>query len=532
MKGTHQMLRSIRAAEALSRALLAAFTLSVAFLWAGEGAHAQTAWAELWLHRTVSPVVQTAVGDVDGDGLPELAVVVGSEVALYALGEEGPRFLASAGDLAQRPTAVAIADYDGDGAGEVWVGTASPGIVHVYRYAAPESRLEMVDRARYTWSDIRSLVPLDLDGWGKLDVAAGTAQGSLHLFRWTPDGYVEVRTGELGRAPVRQFEAADVDADGREELVIARGVDQVVVAGWRYTERAVQARRAVAEYEGALRRYLEEAGSGRAEFLWHLDHPGVPVGADLGEGELAALWENYIWGAHSGLFVGEFEPGPYPDIAVASSQRLLRTFTYRPGDGLQLARNPIEWPQPALRFIGVADLDGSGTDYALEATSEGISAWRLAPTARRVSALDTRLQPVEAFHVVDGGAVISGPWGFALLKRVDSDYVRVLHRGAPYSLRHPAVVEGGRIYLSAPDWSALTGMTLRFDPAAGLVTGIRGFHFLVGNFHEGTWIYDGTPHDLGAILRGGVLYFDSGFARMVQVGAVWDPYSRTLVIGS
>src|SRR5690606_25208705 len=118
---------------------------------------------------------------------------------------------------------------------------------------------------------------------------------------------------------------------------------------------------------------------------------------------------------------------------------------------------------------------------ALEATSEGISAWRLAPTARPVSALDTRLQPVEAFHVVDGGAVISGPWGFALLKRVDSDYVRVLHRGAPYSLRHPAVVEGGRIYLSAPDWSALTGMTLRFDPAAGLVTGIRGFHFLVGN---------------------------------------------------
>ncbi len=525
------MLRSLGAARDLRRALFAVAALVLALASASEGVHAQSAWAELWLHRTVSPVVQTAVGDVDGDGLPELAAVIGSEVTLYALSEEGPRFLASAGGLAQRPTAIAIADYDGDGAGEVWVGTASPGIVHVYRYVASSSQLEMVDRARYAWSDIRSLVPLDLDGWGRLDVAVGTVQESLHVFRWTPDGYVEVRT-DLGRAPVRQFEAADVDGDGREEIVIARGVDQVVVAGWTHTERAAKARRAVAEYEEDLRRFLEEAGSGRTELFWHLDRPGVPVRADLGEGELAAVWENYIWGTHSGLFVGEFEAGPYPDIAVASSQRLLRTFTYRPGEGLQLARNPIDWPQPALRFIGVADFDGSGREYALEASNAGISAWSLAPTARRVATLATRLQPVEAFHPVDGGAVISGSWGFALLKRVGSDYVRVLHRGAPYSLKHPAVVEGDRIYLSAPDWSALTGMTLRFDPATGLVSGIRGFHFLVGNVNEGTWIYDGSPHEFGALLRGGVLYFDSRFAEMVRVRTGWDPYSRTLVIGS
>src|SRR5690606_32947829 len=117
---------------------------------------------------------------------------------------------------------------------------------------------------------------------------------------------------------------------------------------------------------------------------------------------------------------------------------------------------------------------------------------------------------------------------------VPLNYVRVLYRGAPYALRHPAVVEGGRIYLSAADWSILTGMTLRFDPGTGLVSGIRGFHFLIGNVDEGSWIYNGRPYPLehSALLRGGQLYFDVRFAEMVGVDVTWEAFSRSLVIGS
>lgn len=528
MQGTPHTLRSpsIRSLSWIA-ALLASWIVAVS------GASAQSPWAELWLHRTQAPVVQAAVGDVNGDGAPELAAIIGEEVALFALGEEGPRFLAVASDLAQKPTAVAVADYDGDGAAEVWVGTASPGIIYVYRYVASSSLLELVDRARYTWDDIRTLVPLDLDGWGRLDVAAGTGSESLHLFRWTREGYTEVRMGDLGRL-VRQFEVADVDGNRLDDLVIARGVDQVVVASWRHTEPVAEARQSVVQYQQALSDHLRAAGSGRWELLWHLDHPGAPLRADLGEGSLEVVWENYVWGTHSGLFVGAIEGGPHPDIAVASSQRLLRTFTYRPGEGLRLARNPIDWPQPGLRFIGTADLTGGGRDQALEVSSSGIAAWSLSPTARRVGSLATRLQPVEAFLPIEGGAVIAGPWGFALLRRVPADYVRVLHRGAPYALRHPAVVEDGRIYLSAADWSALTGITFRFDPGSGVVSGIRGFHFLVGNLNEDSWIYDGRPYSLegSSLLRGGQLYLDTRFAEMVGVDAVWEPFSKSLVFGS
>lgn len=524
MIGTSQTLGLLRQAGAVA--------LVVALIACGE-AHAQSIWAELWLHPTHSPVVQVAVGDVDGNGAEELVAVIGGEVSLFALGEEGPRFLASASDLAQRPTAVAVADYDGDGKAEIWVGTASPGVIYVYRYVASSAELELVDRARYTWSDIHSLFPLDLDGWGRLDVAAWAGTESLHLFRWTREGYAEVRLGDLGRA-VRQVDVADVDGNGLDNLVIARGADQVVVATWRHSQRALEARRSVAEYQEALRRYLEEAGSGREEHLWHLDRPGVPLREDLGDGGLETFWENYIWGTHSGLFVGSFESGPYPDIAVASSQRLLRTFTFRQGEGLRLVRNPVDWPQPGLRFIGVADVDRTGRDQVIEATNSGIAMWSLSPTARRVGTIETRLAPVEALHPVEGGAVIAGPWGFALLKRVPADYVRVLFRGAPHALKHPAVVEGDRIYLSAADWADLTGMTLRFDPATGMVSGIRGFHFLVGNVNDGSWIYDGRlfPLEGASLLRNGVLYFDSRFARMVGVGVTWDTFSRTLIVGS
>ena len=229
-------------------------------------------WIELWLHETSRTLESVAVGDVDGDGRPELVALNSQGVTLYALEEDGPRFLAGLPPVPEQPSAVAVHRRSQDQEAAVWVGTRSPGITYVFRFDAATRSLERIERIAFAWGDIQRLVPLDFDGEGGTDLAVLTAQRELVLFRWTPAGYVRLDLGGLEK-DVRHVEAADLDGDGRDELVAARGENHVVVLEW------------------------QPAGTGSE--------------AD-GGGQLVRAWENYVWGAHVALMVDAFRAGRRP----------------------------------------------------------------------------------------------------------------------------------------------------------------------------------------------------------------------------
>src|SRR5690606_37435272 len=93
-------------------------------------------WIELWLHETSRTLESVAVGDVDGDGRPELVALNSQGVTLYALEEDGPRFLAGLPPVPEQPSAVAVQRRSQDQEAAVWVGTRSPGITYVFRFDA------------------------------------------------------------------------------------------------------------------------------------------------------------------------------------------------------------------------------------------------------------------------------------------------------------------------------------------------------------------------------------------------------------
>ena len=482
-------------------------------------------WVESWRHAATVPVERAAAGDVDGDGVPELAVLAGGTVTVYSLDPEGPRPLGAIRSPSGRFTAVAVADYDGDGAAEVWTGTSAPGIVQIYSFE--DGAFRLVNDLRYVWEDVRLLIPLDLDGWGRTDLAVVTSGGLSYVYRWNGDAFERHELGALQRG-VRFAAGGDIDADGMDELVIARGQEHVAALEWRTRQIGP------AEVSG-------EPGAGRRpdasspEDPWDAGEggaPATPSGAVQSAGELAVRWENFVWGGHTHLAVGDFLRAPGAEVFLSTSRGLVYVFDSGNG-GAQGQPDPQSRLILPDQVVGIGDLDFDGVAELLIKSESGIEAWDVSPF-RMSMRLATPVQPVESVHIMDRGGVmaVSGPWGFSRYDRREAGYVRVIRNGAVLPLAKEAVVTEASIYLSAADWEALTGMRLRFDPSSGRVTGIRGFHFLVGDVRGGDWIYNGRPLQIAhpPLVKGGDLYLPIDFAGAVGVAARWDPFARTLLV--
>ena len=519
---THPMRRT-RVVISCSLLLL---VLALAVSHRARGAQGDFAWVEVWRHTVSTPLEYSAAAWPPDGGPALLAAVGGGRVALYALFEEGPRFVAGIDGLGERPTAAHVRAEVEPGVDEVWIGTESPGIVYIYRLVRSTGRVELRERIGFAWGDIVQVIPVDLDGWGEQDVAVRTREGSLALFRWTPAGYRDVSLGSLGRE-VRSLANGRILAGVGENLVLARGNDHVVVLRWELSQAAHEARRA----HEAFRQAVEE---------WELLPPerrpsaliAPPPAGDGGDGAMVVAWENYIWGSHAGLFVGPFAGGQQELIALLSTQDLFYLYGTDAERGrITQLRPPVSWPAPFARLIGTGALGGSARAELIQATDAGIQGWLVDPRVAVSRALATAMRPVDAAHFGNDELVIAGSWGFALLRKRDPNFVRVLHHGQEVQPDHPVLARDGSLYFSAADWRRFSRALIRFDPRTGKITGLRGFRFFAGELGEATWIVDGraVTLDAPALLHDGRLYLPVDFGRAVGIRLEWDPYSHTLV---
>lgn len=464
-------------------------------------------WVEMWRHEPSHFLTQAALGVPKGGKSPVMATLADKRVSVYVLLDEGPRLLTVIEGLPQNPAAIAVRPAEESDVVDLWVGTAAPGIVYVLRINLHSGEWEQRHRSGLVWDDIVEIVPFDLDGWGEHDVAVRTERNSLVVFRWTKSGYREERLGDVAR-DVRSIAVGRVTGRVGEDLVVTRGRDQILMFRWQ--PLAVPPQR-------------------RNDEITDQQSVESPI-----DGNLVQVWENYLWGGHAGLFVAPFTREQSDQIAVLTAQNLVYLYGWnQESRRVSASTSPLSWPEPFARLIGVGRMAQAGSAEFVQAESGSLAAWRIFPSVRKIRTLDTSLNPVRSvFFPSEATMVVVGERGFALLRPRPADYVRVLHRGEAFRLKHAAMTRDNTIYLSADDWRNLVGVTLRWNEQTGRVTGIRGFRFIVGDIRGGDWFIDGRLVELDArpVEHQGRLYMPVEFGKLLGARIQWEPYAFTLVV--
>jgi hypothetical protein len=272
-----------------------------------------------------------AVGDVDGDGIPDLvvlAVVPDLLLVLKGLGD-GTVAPAPLAVLPEDGTAFTVADLDGDGDLDL-VSTGSPAdVVRVRLGHGDGSFAACVDFATGDLSV--DVITHDVDGDGVLDVVTADAAGTVSVLLGRGGGTLErVVSHVVGFNPTH-VAAGDLDGDGVQDLAVS--------------------------YNGGFGRVAVLYGQGEAAFA-------APVVLPAGQ-------------SPEDLVIEDFDGNGHLDIAVAHVSSDDVHVILGQGGGVFAPGIPHPLPpgtQP--RTMVCADLDEDGVPDLVVGRFEGVSVLR------------------------------------------------------------------------------------------------------------------------------------------------------------
>jgi len=160
-------------------------------------------------------------GDVDGDGRTDLAIVDAGRVELRlgdgAGGFSGPRFVPVSADR------VALVDLDADGADDLIA------FDDVGARIFPSAGDGGVGDVARTVDAATAVARGDVDGDGLLDTVWGTSEAEIRVEAGFASGAASAPTSIAVHGPVIDVVASDLDADGRDEIIVADRADGVTV---------------------------------------------------------------------------------------------------------------------------------------------------------------------------------------------------------------------------------------------------------------------------------------------------------------
>ena len=333
-----------------------------------------------------------AIADFDGDGRLDLAVGSdGADDVTIFLGDgRGGLRRAGAYSAGPSPTEIAVADFDRDGKLDMAIANHGTPRVTVllgdgkggFR-PAPGSPLAVNSRPHP-----HTIGACDADGDGRLDLVIDSwGENRFTLLRGDGKGGFAVpgTTIEAGRKPYRNLRLADLDGDGRCDIVAPNMVERAVTilsgdgrGGFRGAERppvpagpspfavaVADVNRdgkpdlVVANYSGQIDdasgdglTFLLNEGAGRFRL-----GPKIPTGR--GSGDVAT---------------GDVDGDGYADVVTANAGTNDLTVAYGGPDGLSPSRTAtVAFGGRGTFRVRLGDFDGDGRADAVTANSESHS---------------------------------------------------------------------------------------------------------------------------------------------------------------
>jgi hypothetical protein len=200
----------------------------------GPGAVSFTAKSDITVG---SNPISAKIGDIDGDGLPDL-IVANSNNSSYSIfrntSTAGNISFASRVDITGTtalPYDVALGDIDGDGKVDLAVVNNSGITLSIYRNTSSIGTISFAPKVDYMPTEAPVSVAIgDLDGDGKADVAVAsffnTTNNYISLFRNTSTpGTISLaaKVDVIPGAQPRDVKIGDLDGDGKADLAVANG---------------------------------------------------------------------------------------------------------------------------------------------------------------------------------------------------------------------------------------------------------------------------------------------------------------------
>ncbi len=175
----------------------------------------------------------TAVGDFDGDGDTDYAVLQSGPAEVTVMIQGANRSFAAQTPIAVPGTAPAFLiarDFDGDGDHDFAVGDSTSSDVTVFLQASPGSFFAQPSVSTGA-PGLAALVAADLDSDGDVDLAASHVGGEVvALWRNGATSFSVETLATISAGRPEALAAADVDGDGNVDLLSAHSVtDDVVV---------------------------------------------------------------------------------------------------------------------------------------------------------------------------------------------------------------------------------------------------------------------------------------------------------------